>query len=47
MNDEALATNGEGSPNAQMTKGQVSSSQPSWGFVIVSSFVIRHSSFSS
>ena len=45
MNDEARMTNGEGSPNVQMTKAQASSPQSSWGFLIVSSFVIRHSSF--
>jgi hypothetical protein len=42
VNDEARMTNDEGSPNAQMTKGE-------WSFLGVlgfrHSFVIRHSSF--
>jgi hypothetical protein len=42
VNDEARMTNDEGSPNAQMTKGE-------WRFLGVlgfrHSFVIRHSTF--
>jgi len=47
MNDEARMTKDEGSPNVQMTKALASPLQSSSAFVIVSSFVIRHSSFSS
>ena len=46
MNDEARMTNDEGNLNAKMTK-TLSASLSHSSFVIVSSFVIRHSSFPS
>ena len=44
-NDEALMTNDEGSPNAQMTREPAGAYARHSDFVIYSSFVIRHSSF--
>jgi len=43
FNDEARMTNDEASPNAQMIESAIALSHHS-GFVIPSSFVIRHSS---
>jgi len=42
VNDEARMTNDEGSPNAQMTKGEWSFP---WRIGVRHSFDIRHSSF--